>query len=223
MPPAARSRFTHRALLIAALGLGLFLIIRGLHPLLAVLGALLPFLPRLINALKAITTLRFLARFVQGAMVGKQTSKIETRWLRVTLNRRSGEIEGEVLAGHYQGKLLAELTHEELLHVLTECQKQDKYSATILEAYLDRRGGGNWRSGYGNTKEQKTRPKTGKMTVTEAYEILGLPPGSGRKDVIAAYRRLIQKLHPDRGGSTLLATQINEAKNLLLGLLSKNG
>ena len=55
------------------------------------------------------------------------------------------------------------------------------------------------------------------MDATEAYRILNLAPGSARTEVIAAHRRLMQKLHPDRGGSAYLAAQINRAKDILLG------
>jgi curved DNA-binding protein CbpA len=54
------------------------------------------------------------------------------------------------------------------------------------------------------------------MTVNEAIEILALEPGYSEADVIAAHRRIIQKVHPDRGGSDFLAAQINQAKEVLL-------
>jgi hypothetical protein len=54
------------------------------------------------------------------------------------------------------------------------------------------------------------------MSRDEAYEILGLKPGASRQDVIDAHRRLIQKLHPDRGGSPYLAAKLNQARDMLL-------
>ena len=60
--------------------------------------------------------------------------------------------------------------------------------------------------------EDDTRP----LTVEEARRILDVGADATRDDIIGAHRRLIQKMHPDRGGNDYLASRINAAKELLL-------
>ena len=53
------------------------------------------------------------------------------------------------------------------------------------------------------------------MTREEALRVLGLREGATRDAIIDAHRSLIKKVHPDHGGSDLLAQQVNEAKRVL--------
>ncbi len=64
--------------------------------------------------------------------------------------------------------------------------------------------------------QQQMPERPGRMSVDEACSILGVPPDADRQTVIAAHRKLIQRLHPDRGGSDYLASRVNEAKRRLL-------
>lgn len=59
------------------------------------------------------------------------------------------------------------------------------------------------------------RPDFSELTQTEALEILGLDQDATENEVLKAHRRLIQRLHPDRGGSDYLAAKINAAKDKL--------
>lgn len=60
-------------------------------------------------------------------------------------------------------------------------------------------------------------PAKGSMGREEALSVLGLKDGATRQDVIDTHRRLMQKVHPDRGGSDYMAAQLNKAKATLLG------
>jgi len=70
-----------------------------------------------------------------------------------------------------------------------------------------------------NTYQQQSnnnRKNTQEMSVEDAYEILGLQPSATKQEIIDAHRKLMQKYHPDRGGSDYLASQLNQAKDVLM-------
>lgn len=140
-----------------------------------------------------------------------QNSDVETRYLRMTLEHDSGVLRGTVLEGRFQGRNLEEMSLDELLDLLRECRIHDVQSATVLESYLDRVHGAGWRGGT-----DAPPPPGGSMTRDQAYEILGLSPGAPEDEIREAHRRLLQANHPDRGGSTFIAAQINQAKDVLL-------
>lgn len=59
--------------------------------------------------------------------------------------------------------------------------------------------------------------RAGPMTRDEALAVLGLGPDADNDRIRTRHRQLMQKLHPDRGGSDYLAAQLNRARSTLLG------
>ncbi|MGX1098266.1 DnaJ domain-containing protein [Amorphus sp. MBR-141] len=147
-----------------------------------------------------------------------QSSAVTTDFLHLSLDHDSGAIEGEVRAGRFAGRSLDSLSEADLRELLHEVGG-DPDSVTLVEAYLDRRTPG-WREDLHEDpgpRQDSTAAATGSLSEEEAYQILGLQPGAGEGEIRAAHRRLMKGLHPDRGGSTFLASKINEAKQRLLG------
>ena len=60
------------------------------------------------------------------------------------------------------------------------------------------------------------RQTSGSMSREQAYQILGLKLGATDDEIRLAHKKLMAKMHPDRGGSDYLAAQINLAKSVLL-------
>jgi len=204
-------------LAVAVLGL-VFLAITGRLNWIFVAGAaVLPFLK------KGFVLLRYLP-LVRGLFGGAATaanlggqgnpfSTMETRFLKVSLDITTGNLDGEVLEGAYEGQFLSKMTLDQLLGLLKECNA-DPRSAALLAAYLDRHHSG-WRA-QTDSGGPSDQPTNGNMTPNEAREILGIDADANADEITQAHRRLIHKLHPDRGGSTYLATKINQAKDYLL-------
>lgn len=150
-----------------------------------------------------------------------QTSEVETAMLRMSLDHDSGEIAGSVRSGNFEGRDLHDLSFREALDLYAECQSVDEQSANLVESFLDRVHGADWReradAEFGQTGSEGGGRSS--MTADEAYEVLGLDAGASAEDVKEAHHRLMLKMHPDQGGSTYLASKINQAKDLLLGAL----
>ena len=143
-----------------------------------------------------------------------QSSTVETLVLRMQLDHDTGDLQGEVLTGSYQGWLLAEMDRQQLEQLLDYCRGEDSDSAQLLESYLQQRFAGEAPFG-----EQPEAPGASGSNIgrKEALAVLGLEEGASKDDIVAAHRKLMQKMHPDRGGNDYLAAKINQAKDLLLG------
>ena len=54
------------------------------------------------------------------------------------------------------------------------------------------------------------------MTGREAALILGIRESAPEANILVAHRKMMFNNHPDNGGSTYLATKVNEAKEMLV-------
>ena len=142
-----------------------------------------------------------------------QRTEVNTAFLKAWIDHASGDVGGTVLAGRFAGRTLDALTDADLLDLRTECAA-DADSLRVLEAYLDRRLGADWRNARSAPPPRGSRSD---MSREEALAVLGLSEGATAEEIKAAHRRLIQRMHPDVGGSADLAARINRAKDVLLG------
>ena len=146
-----------------------------------------------------------------------QSSRVRSAFLDMTLDHDSGNLRGEIIAGEKIGRSLDDFSLRELVALGAEF---DAESLALLESYLDRRFPA-WREdaqreGAGRERGHVGAAAFGKMTEQEAYQILGLQPGASEDEISRSHRSLMKKLHPDQGGSTYLASRVNEAKDTLL-------
>lgn len=154
---------------------------------------------------------------VPGADPGPppKDSTVATRELRMTLDHETGAMDGEVLAGRSAGRRLSDLDLPDLRTVFDELSDED--SRQLLGAYLDRRFPG-WSddASDGDAESRTSTATSSQMDTDQALAVLGLDAGASKTDIIEAHRRLMQKLHPDRGGTDYLAATLNLAKKVLI-------
>ncbi|TRD11474.1 J domain-containing protein [Erythrobacter insulae] len=57
------------------------------------------------------------------------------------------------------------------------------------------------------------------QAAVQARKLLGVEHGAGRDEILAAHKRLIAMVHPDKGGSNAAVHEANDARDLLLSEL----
>ncbi len=222
-----RYRPPPRQMLVAAgIAFGLIgllgLVVTGrLHWIAAALAMGLPLVMRVLGTLGLMRLIRQLTGtggptpFPGGGSShgGDRQSKVSSRFLDMELDHGSGELKGRIIDGPHAGTLLADLSLPEQLELLAHYRREDQDSARLLETWLDRSHGPIWREANANDGDPSRQ---------EALRILGLDGSPDRRAITAAHRRLMQKFHPDHGGSEELAARINAAKARLLSDLDQS-
>ncbi len=133
------------------------------------------------------------------------TRSQRTSTLEIHIHPSSGAMRGRVLAGPFAGCQLDQLSPAELEQLIQHCATYDPEAVPLLHAFVQRR------------QQQSGPAGAAQMTREEALAILGVAPSASPEEIRDAHRRLIQRMHPDRGGSEYLATRINQARDVLLG------
>ena len=65
-------------------------------------------------------------------------------------------------------------------------------------------------------RREMVQPSKPELSLSEARAILGVSADATLEEVKAAYTRLIQMAHPDKGGTEGLAAQLNAARDRLI-------
>ncbi len=141
-----------------------------------------------------------------------QVSRVRSAFLEMELDHDSGAMRASsspVHAGHHW---LRSSFRRWSPCWRRSTRKAGRYSQLILIA-----GIAGWRERADDGADARNvRRASGKMTEEEAYQVLGVTPGASADEIGRAHRSLMKKLHPDQGGSTYLATRVNEAKDVLM-------
>lgn len=208
LPPERRREMIWPILCAAVFGLALLLVLTGrAHWITAAAAALLPALRHLfLIGLRTLPLWRLWSRH-SGAKP-RISPGLRTPVLEVRIDLQSGAIDGKVLRGRHAGQQLGALSRAQLDELLAELAPDDRRSRWLLNAYIARRFNG-----------RAETPSSGvdKPEEDEAWRILGLEKGASREEILLAHKRLMQRLHPDRGGNDYLAAKVNAARDRLLG------
>lgn len=211
-PSTVARRLRVAVALLVALGIGALLVL-GLRFLPSVLPELF--------GLAGVVITGLIARALRHGPSGGfstpgtgQRTEARTAFVEAWIDHGTGDVGGRVLQGRFAGRRFDHLSDAEALD-LRAAVAGDPESLRLLEAYLDHRLGPSWRQADARTGAGQAA--TGAMTRGEALAVLGLAEGASDEDIRAAHRRLVQRVHPDVGGSADLAARINRAKDILLG------
>ncbi len=219
--PAQRSQFLRQLVLYGGAAALLILVATGRLPwLFALLGGAMAAGQRILTLLRSWQFLKSLHASTFSSATSRtasdQVSTFDSRFLHMQLDHDSGNLSGKVREGHFAGRELDQLQQSDLLALLREINT-DSESVELLTTYLKRRFGEDW-APEGN---ERSHSQSTEITVQTAYEVLGLTPDADREAIVLAHRRLVQKLHPDHGGSSYLASRVNQARDCLLQQLDQ--
>ena len=143
-----------------------------------------------------------------------------SQYLIMTVNVGTGQMTGKVIKGEFAEQTLGNLTDAQLQSLQELFADQDKKSYYLLAAYIRSKGFTGASNNQSEAPHENTQVTSNSgVSVAEAMEILGFKSMPTKPEIMTAHRRLMSKLHPDRGGSDYLAARVNQAREVLIDAL----
>jgi len=216
------SNYLKPLLIVAGIVLLLAIVTGRASAIFALIGGIFAaafrFAPIILKFYPQIRELLF--KFGINVPAGPGSSKVRTATLAATLDPLSGRIDAEILSGDYKGQRLSAMQIADIKTYYQFCATQDPEALRVVEAYVQREfpdqfQTGEWAESRHHNPESANATESN-MSVSEAREILGVDKGASKQEITYAHRKLMAKLHPDKGGSTFLATRVNLAKDTLI-------
>ena len=207
--PEHRKRLLQRSGISVLIVAILLLVLTGhMHWLGAVLAGLLAFVRQNLSLLVRYSPL--IAQLFRSRASASNSYTVNTRFIQMKLDHTTGKLTGSVLAGEFMGRSLDDMNNNELDQLLHLCRNNDLDSARLLDSYITTRFGAHSR-GYSSSA---SRTESG-MSAEEALQVLGLSGSPTKDEITQAYRKIMQQLHPDRGGNEYFAAKANQARDVL--------
>ena len=154
--------------------------------------------------------------------MGNRHARFTTDHLEVCISFKTGDIDGRVTRGRHLHCAITELSQQQLTELARDYKDRDLRSYYLIKVLQKRL----YNTGYDNTDQNNTdkawsqnnggHTYPSELDESQAKQILGLDDNYQKQDIVKAHRKLMQKLHPDRGGNDYLAAQVNLAKEVLL-------
>lgn len=215
--PVQRKKLLQKTIIGTLIVVLLLLVVTGrMHWIGAIIAGFLASLrqaiPFLVRYFPTITQLY--RNFAGKSGRTQQSSTVTSAIIEMTLEHDSGKLSGRVLQGPFQGQSLDELDRGKLDELYSYCASTDHDSARLLASYLSARFGNE--QGFNEDKKRDTGVAQTSMSLAEALQVLGLEGEPSEEDITRAYRKIMQQLHPDRGGNEYFAAKANEARKVLM-------
>jgi len=143
----------------------------------------------------------------------------KTQYLKVQVNLKNGMVDGEILDGPHAGTPFSQLTPEmmeELQNFYEGKDQRSYYLIRVIRQRMDASFKGSSSQHQGQDFSNVSDPGYDEALMILGLESVAKEKSLSKDDIVKAHRKLIQKLHPDRGGNDYLAARVNQAKEVLL-------